>query len=101
MIAPDCVVMRDGAAILDHRVERRALDRKPLPAEFARLAERMEGEVGGRAVWVDMGEAAGDLAGAPGCGLDRCFGGMLDRIVEILEAFPGDSSLEGVVDHAA
>ena len=62
MIAPDRMMMRDRAAVLDHGIERRALDRAPLRAELARLAERMEGEVGRRPVRVDMREAAGDLA---------------------------------------
>ena len=35
MIAPDRVVMRDGAAVLDHGVERGALDDAPLFAELA------------------------------------------------------------------
>jgi hypothetical protein len=55
--------MRDRAVILDHGVERGALHRQPLFTEFARLAERMEGEVWSRAVWIDMDEAAGDIAG--------------------------------------
>ena len=71
MIAPDRVMMRDGAAILDHGVERRALDREPLRAELARLAQGVEGEVGRRAVRIDMGEAAGDLAVAAGRLADR------------------------------
>src|SRR5262245_59559087 len=74
MIAPDRVVMGDRPAILDHGVERRALDREPLRAEPARLAERMEGEIGRGAVGIDMGEAAGDLALAAGCRQDRALG---------------------------
>src|SRR5262245_24636629 len=71
MIAADRVVMRDGAAVCDYRIERRALDGVPLWAEPARLAERVEGEVGRRTVGIDMGEAAGDLALAAGRRLDR------------------------------
>jgi hypothetical protein len=45
MIAPDRVVVRDVAAIIDHRVKRCALNREPLRAEPTRLAQGMEREV--------------------------------------------------------
>src|SRR5437868_2108811 len=44
VIAPDCVMMRDGAAVCDHGVERRALDDAPLLAELAALPQRMKRE---------------------------------------------------------
>jgi len=44
MVAPDRVVVGDGAAVLDHGVKRGALDREPLRAELILLAQGMEGE---------------------------------------------------------
>ena len=41
MIASDRVVVRDGAAVRDDRVERRTLDRAPLRAEPLRRAEEL------------------------------------------------------------
>ena len=60
MIASDRVVMGDGPAIRNHRVERRAFDGAPLCAELARLAECVEREICRGAVGIDMREAAGD-----------------------------------------
>src|SRR5215211_7166672 len=98
MIAPDRVVVRDGAAVLDHGVKRRALDREPLRAELARLAQGMEREVGRGAVRIDMSEAAGHFTLATGRLFDRILRCVLDRVVEFFEALPGDCRLERVVD---
>src|SRR5215470_1988270 len=59
VVAPDRMMMGDGAAALDHRVERRRFDRLPLLDELSVTAERVEGEVGRRAVRIDVGAAAG------------------------------------------
>src|SRR6516162_9361497 len=101
MMASDRVVMGDGPAVRNHRVERRALDGTPLYAELARLAERVEREIARGPVWIDMREAAGDLPFAAGRLADRVFGRGLDRVVEFFEALPRDRCLERVVDHAA
>jgi len=61
MIAPDRMVMRDSPAIRNHCVECPTFDCEPLRAELARLAERVECEIGSGAVGIDMREAAGDL----------------------------------------
>ena len=42
MVAPDRMVMRDGAAVVDHGVERTRLDREPLLRKLSVFAERME-----------------------------------------------------------
>jgi hypothetical protein len=60
MIAPDRMVMRDSPAIRNHCVECPTFDCEPLRAELARLAERVECEIGSGAVGIDMREAAGD-----------------------------------------
>ena len=82
MMASDRMVMGDGPAVRNHRVERRALDGAPLCAELARLAECVEREIGRGAVRIDMREAAGDLSLAAGRLADRVFGRGLDRVVE-------------------
>ena len=81
MIAPDCVVVRDSPAIGNDGVERRALDCKPLRAELARLAERVDREIGRGAVGIGMREPAGDLALAASGLKDRVPGRGLDRVV--------------------
>ena len=101
MMASYRVVMGDGPAVRNHRVERRALDGAPLCAELARLAKRVEREIAGGAVRIDMREAAGDLPLAAGRLVDRGFGRGLNRVVEFSEALPRDCGLERVVDHAA
>src|SRR6516225_11727787 len=73
MIASDRVVMGDGPAIRNHRVERRAFDGAPLCAELARLAECVEREICRGAVGIDMREAAGDLPLAAGRLAHRVF----------------------------
>src|SRR5580704_12704187 len=60
VIAADGVMMGDRAAGLDQRIARRVLDRLPLLQQRAVAAERVEGEIGCRAVRIDVGEAAGD-----------------------------------------
>src|SRR6516162_1438889 len=101
MMASDRVVMGNGPAVRNHRVERCALDGAPLYAELARLAESVEREIARGAVGIDMREAAGDLPHAAGRLSDRVFGRGLDRVVEFFEALPRDRSLERVVDYAA
>src|SRR5215470_18824675 len=98
MIAPDRVVVGDGPAIGNDGVERRALDCKPLRAELAGLAERVESEIGRGPVGIDMREAAGDLAVAASRLMDRVPGRGLDRIVELFKALPRDRGLESIVD---
>ena len=88
MIAPDRVVMRDSPAIRNHGVERRALDCEPLRAELARLAERVDREIGRGAVGIGMREAAGDLALAASRLKDRALSSGLDRVVEFFKAAP-------------
>ena len=84
MIAPDRVVMGDGAAVRNHRIERRT----PLIARhcawLALFAERVEREIRRGPVRIDMGEPTGDLALTAGCGEDRVGGRGLDRVVEFL-----------------
>ena len=82
MMASDPVVMGDGPAVRNYRVERRALDDAPLCAELARLAERVEREIARGAVGIDMREATGDLPVAASRLADRVFGRGLDRVVE-------------------
>src|SRR5262249_56890356 len=74
MIAPDRVMMRDSPAIRNHGVERCTFDCVPLRAELSRLAERVEREIEGGPVRIDMREAAGDraLSGRP---LTNCISG--------------------------
>ena len=67
MIASDRVVMRDGPAVRNDCVERRALDGAPLCFKLARLPERVESEIGRGAVGIDMREPASDLPLAAGC----------------------------------
>ena len=74
MIASDRVVMGNGPAVRNHRVERRALNGTPLCAELPRLAQRVEREIGCGAVGIGMREAAGDLALAASRLTDRALG---------------------------
>jgi hypothetical protein len=74
---PDRVVMRDSPAIRNHGIERRVLDCETLRAELARLAERVDREMGRGAVGIDMRKAAGDLALATSRLKDRIFGRAL------------------------
>src|SRR5260370_3450316 len=90
MIGPDGMVMRDSPAIRNHGVERRALDCEPLRAELARLAERVDREIGRGAVGIDMREAAGHLALTASRLKDRVRGRSLDRILEFFKALPRD-----------
>src|SRR5262245_36397644 len=90
LVAPDRMMARDRAAAVDHRVERRRFDRAPLLGQLAVTAERMEREVGGRPVGIDVGAAASDLPGLPGRILDGARGRVLDAVVERLEPVPGD-----------
>src|ERR1051325_2439954 len=85
MVAPDRMMMRARAAAVDHRVERRRFDRRPLLDQLAVTAERMEREVRRRPVGINVGAAAGDLAGMAGGVLDRTRGRLLDAVVERLE----------------
>ena len=71
MIAPDRVMVRDGSAVRNHGVERRALDGEPLRGELPGLAERMKREIRRGPVGIDVREAAGDLAAAAGRLTDR------------------------------
>ena len=86
MVATDRVVMRDGPAIRNHGVERRALDCEPLRAKLARLAERVDREIGRGTVGINMREAAGDLALAASRLKDRALSSGLDRVVELFKA---------------
>src|SRR3984893_11819633 len=98
MVAPDRMMMRDGAAAVDHRVERRRFDRAPLLDQLAVTPERMEREVARRAVRIDLGAAPGVLAGPAGRVFDRARGRVFDAVVKRLEPVPGDRGLERVVD---
>src|SRR5262249_57506088 len=100
MMPPDRVVMRDSAAIRNHGVERPALDCEPLRAELARLAKRVDREIGRGAVGIDMREAAGDLTLAASRLKDRVLGHGLDHVMKFFKALPCDRRLERVLHHA-
>src|ERR1700674_2236676 len=53
MIAPDRVVVGDGAALRDDRIEGSGLDGAPLLDQAAVAAERVEGEIRWRPVRID------------------------------------------------
>ena len=88
MVAADGVVMRDRAAGVDQRVARRGLDRPPLLEQRAVPAKRVEGEIRRRAVGIDVGEAAGDLALDAGRLQDRLLGRRLHGVVEAPRSAP-------------
>src|SRR4029077_10537511 len=60
----------------------------------------VEGEIRRRPVRIDMGAAAGHLAGASRGRDGGALGRGLDLVVERLEALPGDRALERIVDDA-
>src|SRR4029077_937714 len=80
----------------DQRGTRSPLDLPPLRQEIPMPAERVECEIRGRSIRVDVGEAAGDLPRAPGDIPNRPFGRGLDGVVELLESFPSDRSFKRV-----
>ena len=84
MVAPDRVMVRDRSTRGDQRVARGLLDGAPLLDQNAMTPERMEREVRRRAVGIDVGEAAGDLAWRPGRFDDGALGRGFDRVVERL-----------------
>ena len=81
-------------------VRRRPLDRPPLLDLGAGRGLRVIGEVGRGPVRIDVGEAAGHVAGTAGRLPDRALRRRLDAGVELFEAVPGDRGLEGVVQQA-
>src|SRR4249920_3254274 len=101
MVAPDRMVMGNGAAVLDHGIEACRFYGVPLRAQLAVTAGGVEGEIRRRPVRVDVGNAAGDLSGTPGRLDNRTLGRGLDLVVEGLEPLPGDGGLERIVDDAA
>ena len=68
VIAADRVVVRDRAAGGNERIRCSGLDVSPLLDERAVAAQCMEAEIRRGTVGIDVGEAAGDLARAPGGG---------------------------------
>jgi len=100
VLTTDRVVVRDRAAVGDHRVECGGLDGGPLRTEPARISQRMEREVGRGAVRIGVCEAARDLSLAAGRLPDGVRGRRLDGVMERFEAIPRDRGLERVVDHA-
>jgi hypothetical protein len=82
-------------ALRNYGVKQRALDCEPLRAELARLAERVEREIGRGAVRIGMREAAGDLAVKASRLKDRVSGRGLDRVVEFFKALPKASATVG------
>ena len=64
MVAPDRVMVRHRAAIRDHRIKTGRLDGVPLRGKIAVPSGGVEGEIRRRPVRIDMGAAAGHLAGA-------------------------------------
>ena len=66
MVAPDRMVMGNGAAVLDHGIEAGRFYGVPLRAQLAVTAGGMEGEIRRGPVGIDVGDAAGDLSRAPG-----------------------------------
>ena len=63
MLSPNRVMVRDRAAARDERVGGCVPDRMPLLQQRVVVPERVEAEIRRGTVRVDMGEAAGDLAG--------------------------------------
>ena len=98
MVAPDGVVMRDGAARGEQRLAGGGLDLGPLLDLAAAPAGREHGVVGRRAVGIDVREAARHAAAPTHAG-----DGVARRLhhlgMELLEAVPGDGRLEGLGDH--
>ena len=82
MVAPDRVMVGDRAAICDHGIKTGRLDGVPLRAQLAMPPGGVEGEVWRRPVRIDMGAAAGYLAGTSGCLDDGALGRGLDPVVE-------------------
>ena len=82
MVAPDRVMVGDRAAVRDHGIEAGRLDGVPLRDQLAVPPSGVEGEIRRRPVRIDMGAAAGHLAGTPGRLDDRALGRGLDLVVE-------------------
>jgi len=82
MVAPDCVMVSDRAAVLDHGIEGGRLDGEPLHIQFAMPPGGVKGEIRRRAVRIDMGAAARYLASTAGCLDDGALGRGLDPVVE-------------------
>ncbi len=111
VIAPDGVMVSDGATGVDDGIGDGALDRPPLLDLLATRGRGNYGEVGGGAVRVDVSEAAGDLPSSRSTTPDSraaplahlaqsLLGGSGDALVKSGEALPGDGSLEGFAENA-
>src|SRR5215469_10964974 len=98
VIAADRVVVGDGTPGADQRVARGAFDRLPLRQQIAMPAERVECEIRGGPIRIDVGETAGYLPRAPSGLANRCFGCGFDRVVKGFEPFPGNRGLKCVGD---
>src|SRR5579863_4398512 len=104
VVAADGVVVRDRAAERDADLVGRDLDVAPAGERVLELAVTSAhgrvGEVGRRAVGIDVGETAGDPGLVPADLADRPRRALAHRLVEALEAVPGYRGLESVADHA-
>jgi hypothetical protein len=74
MVTPDRMMVSDSAAVRDHGIEAGRLDGVPLRAQLAMPPHGMERKIRRRPVRIDMGAAAGHLAGTPGRLHDRALG---------------------------
>src|SRR5207244_10096899 len=97
VVTADGVVVGDRAAVSQHRLGGGGLDVAPLLELRPATAGREHGEVGRRAVGIDVGEAAGREAAAAYV-LQRPLDRNGDAGVEGGEPVPGDGGLEGLGD---
>ena len=90
------VIEGDTALTPDQGGTGGALDHLPLRQQIPVPSERVEGEIRGGSIRVDMSETTGDLPRSPGDLANRCFGRRLDRVVKGLEPLPRDRGFESV-----
>src|SRR5262245_34722845 len=82
MVPPDRMMMRDGSPVRNDSIETGRLNGVPLSDQLAMPSGGLEGEIRRRPVRIDMGAAAGHLAGTPSCLDDGTLGRGFDLVVK-------------------
>jgi len=97
------MMVRDSATAVDHRVERRRFDRRPLLDQLAVAPERMEREVGRRPVGIDVREARRQKARPVALAAllrERLLADGAHALMERRKPLPRDGRLERLAEHA-